>query len=100
MSLVPPNQGDKVMAQNLQIGDQVFISRNRLGLDPNSPSAFYKTTVREVVDRSVKVDLPGGELSEIIGTSAVHRNIGVLIFRIGDYQTELSLLDPLAKSVL
>ena len=88
------------MAQNLQVGEAVFVARSRLGLNLNSPSAFHQTTVRELVDRSIKVDVPGGEWSKQVASSAVHRNIGVLIFRIGDYQTELSLLDQLAKSVL
>jgi hypothetical protein len=89
------------MATNLAVGEHVYVPRTRMGLDSNAPSAFVSTTVRAVEGRSVRVDLPNGQgWSAPIATSAVHRNIGVLIFRIGDFATELSLLDPLAKSVL
>lgn len=88
------------MARDLAINDSVYVPRARIGLDQNHANAFYYTKVRQVVDRSVKVDLPEGGLSEKVATSVVHRNVGLLIFRIGDYQTETSLLDPLAKSIL
>ncbi len=88
------------MVQNLQVGETVYVPRARLGLDANSPNAFHRTTVREVVNRSVRVDMPDGNWSDAVASSVVHRNVGLLICRIGDFQTELALLDPLAKSLL
>jgi len=88
------------MAQNLQVNEIAYVPRSRLGLDENSPSAFHRTVVREIIDRSVRVELPDGTLSEPVASSVVHRNVGLLVFRIGDFQTELTLLDPLANSLL
>jgi hypothetical protein len=89
------------MARNLTVDEEVYVPRARLGIDVNAPSALYKTHVREVVARSVRVDLPNGAgWSRPIASSAVHRNVGVLVVRIGDFDTEFALLDPLAKSVL
>jgi len=88
------------MARNLQVGETVYVSRARLGLGANAPSAFLQAEVMDLQDRSVRVKLPDGTWSDGVATSAVHRNIGVLILRIGDFATETTLLDPLAKSVL
>ena len=44
--------------------------------------------------------LPDGNWSDWIGSSVIHRSLGILIIRIGDFKTETALLDPLRKSVL
>ena len=82
-----------------EIEDLVYVPRTRLGLDPNAPSPFYQTTVRERQNRSVRVDLPNGQLSDLISTKFLSDSFGVLILRIGDYR-EHELLDPLARSIL
>ena len=66
----------------------------------NQPHAIYRTEVHEVRKRSVRVALPQGVISDWIASSHVHRELAISIFIIGDFETELSLLDPLAKSVL
>jgi len=81
-----------------EIGDEVHVPRKVLSL-PDDVLPFYRTTVRDKQARSIRVDLPGGQLSPLIATSKVYRNFGVLIVRIGDYN-EFGLLDPLAKSIL
>jgi hypothetical protein len=91
------------MAKNLQPEEDVYVPWSRLpnfGAGDDHPSAFYKTKVVEVVDRSVRLQLPNGAISAPLGSSAIHRNIGILVVRIGDFGTEFILLDPLAKSVL
>jgi hypothetical protein len=91
------------MAKNLQRDEEVYVPWARLGSlggDDDHPSAFLKTKVVEVVKRSVKLQLPKGAISPPLASSAIHRNIGILIVRLGDFDTELTLLDPLAKSVL
>jgi hypothetical protein len=87
------------VAKNLHVDEFVYVPRSRVGLDANSQSAFYNGRVVEVKERSVKISLPTGVISEDIPTSAVHRNIKVLIIKIGDFDTEDTLLDPLQKSV-
>lgn len=83
----------------IEIGDTVYVPRSKLGLDEHGASPFYQTVVREREQRSVKVDVPGGELSELISTQKIWKNFGVLIIRIGDFDED-NLLDPLAKSIL
>lgn len=88
------------MATHLKAGDKVFVPRARLGLSVDTQSAFYPTKVQQVRDRSIKVDVPGGALSDWIGSSVAHTTIGICIVRVGDLATEPGLLDPLAKSIL
>jgi len=86
------------MARDLQIGENVWVPRSRVGLDQTSSSFFY-TEILETVDRSVIVGLPNGKV-KLVASSCVLRHLGVMIARIGDFRTEIDLLDPLAKSIL
>jgi hypothetical protein len=63
-------------------------------------TSFYRTEVTDIERRSVKVRLRGGAWSALIATSKVHRNVGVIIISVGDFATEATLIDPLAKSAL
>jgi hypothetical protein len=87
------------MAQGLKVGDMVYIPRARHGLSVDEPSAFYRAAVRDTADRSIEVDMPDGTTGWV-ASSAAHLNIGVFILRIGDFDTETTLLDPLTKSLL
>ena len=87
------------MARELRVGETVWVPRGRVGMDPgNYPVPFAQGTITEVVRRSVRVDLPGGVIV-LIAASAVHRDIGILSIKVGDFVSEATLLDPLAKSV-
>lgn len=79
--------------------DKAFVPVSKIKGMENYHSAFYETQVLEIADRKVKISLPGGG-DEWIASSLVQKNIGILVLEIGDLQTETSLLDPLAKSVL
>lgn len=81
------------------IGDNVYVPRSLLGLDQNDVSPFYRTIVRDRANRSVRVDLPDGGLSDLIATSRISENFGILIVRVGDFNEE-GLIDPLAKAIL
>lgn len=87
------------MAKSLKPNDKVYVPCARLELT-DRPFALYETEVVQVTDRSVVVSLPNGSNSAQIGASLVHKNLGIAIVRIGDFATELTLLDPLAKSML
>lgn len=88
------------MAGRFAVGDRVFVPSSKIpGLD-DLASVFWESTVAEVANKKIKVDLRHGETSDWIGTSLCHKNIGVLILTFGDLQSEATLLDPLAKSVL
>ena len=88
------------MAKNLKMGDTVYVPWSRLGLadgGDGKPYAISTATVAKVENRTVHLNIPGeGERS--VASSA--DEAGIAIIRIGDYQTETTLLDPLAKSVL
>jgi hypothetical protein len=88
------------MAKNLQVGEIVFVPLNRLGVDRVGVSAFLRTTVLAVDRRTVMVDLLDGGMTANVASSAVHRNVGVCIFAIGDIDSESTLIEPLRKSVL
>lgn len=82
------------------VGTRVFVPASALPEPASRPFALVEKSVTRVEGRSVVVSDPGGTETKI-GSSRVHpANLGLLIVRIGDLQTELTLLDPLASSVL
>lgn len=80
--------------------DKVFVPSSKFEALATHPTAFYETRVAEVVGKRMRVKLPKQVISDWIGSSLCHRNIGILICTIGDLETEHTLLDPLTKSVL
>jgi len=87
------------MARNLQIGETVYAPCSRVvGLE-SIGVALYRTRVTTIDGRKAKVSITGGAESDWIGTSILHREVGILVINIGDFETEHTLLDPLAKSV-
>jgi hypothetical protein len=87
------------MAANLKVGDLVLVPSRRVGRGDYA-WALLATKVVDVDKRSVVVDVPGVGRSPKIPTSKVHRELGVLIIVLGDFNSEIALLDPLAKSAL
>lgn len=88
------------MASNIQIGDEVYVCRSRLPTVNDQTKAFYKTQVVGRQDRSVSVRLPDGTNSSFVSTKFVHHRVGVAVLAFGDFASEGTLLDPLAKTVL
>lgn len=88
------------MARNLEIGDLVYVPRGKVGLEFDSYSSFYRTKVVDKQGNSVKVDLPYNNVSDWLSSQFVRKYIKVAIFAIGDMETELTLIDPLAKTIL
>lgn len=87
MSKFKPNQLVYVPSSLLPDGDREIF-------------AMVRKRVNSVSKRSIKVDLPGGIISGSIGSSKAHAKIGIAIIAIGDFETELSLITPLSKSIL
>lgn len=87
------------MAKNLNVNDYVYVPCS-LFEETSCSSALYNTTVLEVSGRSVRVELPDGQPSELVASSRVHLECGIWIITIGDLQTEYTLLSPLSKLVL
>ncbi len=86
------------MAKNLIVGESVCIPCSQFEED-ECGSALYRTTVQQVINKSVVVTSANGN-NITISSSLVHRNLGIWIVVIGDYETEDRLLKPLGKSVL
>jgi hypothetical protein len=87
------------MTNKIRVGDFVYVSRIRAGLDINSPSAFFRAKVENIENRSAKIMLPNGDISEFIPTSAMVKQLGILVVQIGDFDTEHDLLEPLKESL-
>ena len=87
------------MATNLQIGETVYVPCSRVEGLSSTGVALYRTQVNQVDGKKVKVAITGGGESGWIGASLLHRDVGILIINVGDFETEHTLLDPLAKSV-
>ena len=79
-------------------GDRVFVPNSLLGRD-SAVFALLEATVERVKKRSIWITPPGGE-STRVASALVHHAVQIAIYRIGDFQTELALLDPLLKSIL
>lgn len=82
------------------VEESVHIPSSKLGTADEYPFSMTLATVREISERSVKVDLRDGTLSDDIPLSVVRKKLGLLIIEIGDYKTEETLLAPLKKSIL
>ncbi len=88
------------MAHQINIGDRVYVPRSNIGLDQDGFSSFYHTTVVDRGHSKIKVDLPGGTTSEWISVSFAKKKIKALVIAMGDYKSELLLIDPLYKTIL
>lgn len=88
------------MARDLKVGDKVYLPCSKFKELDLYPAAFYTTKVVEIKNKSIRVNLPGQVISELIGISLAHQNLGLIIVSIGDFDTEETLINPLSKSVL
>ncbi len=88
------------MASNINIGDTVYVCRSRLEAVNDQTKAFYRSQVVSQEGRKRSVRLPDGEESDFVSTKFMHHRVGVAIIAFGDFDSESTLLDPLAKTVL
>lgn len=88
------------VARKLVVGESVYVPASRFEGMEDLSSVVWRTQVVDAEPAKVKIQLRDGTVSEWIGSSLCHRNIGILILTLGDLSTEDTLLDPLAKSVL
>lgn len=88
------------MTQKFNFGDTAYLPSSLLPDGESYPSSIYRTTITDTQDKSVKVRLRDGNNSEWLASSKLHVNIGIAIITIGDFFTEETLLNPLAKSIL
>lgn len=88
------------MASDFSVGDKVFVPSSRFPELADFPFAFYPTSVVEVENRSIRVNLPDQIVSKLIGAGLCHHNVAIMLIWVGDLNTESTLLDPLSKSIL
>lgn len=88
------------MAQKFNVGDRAYIPTSLLPNDDEYPHSLFQTSVVMTQGRSVQVTLRGGDASDWITSSKLHRSVGIAIISIGDFGSEEALLNPLARSVL
>ena len=92
------------MGSKFTIGSEVWVPTSRLTQAESNPRFGYPfalkcVEVRDVEDQSVIVDGRDGPVK--IAFRLAHPDpFGLLLIKIGDFTTEQTLLDPLAKSVL
>lgn len=86
------------MTTRFSVDDDIWVPATRVG--ERDGYALVQRKVRKVEERSVWVDQRVGPWIQI-GTRQVYSDdLGFLVIRIGDWSSEATLLDPLAKSVL
>lgn len=85
-----------------ELGEPVLVPASRLANPAQQPFALVERTVLGQSDRSVCVDDGAGLGGTVnIASRLVHpSSLGFLVLRVGDFGSEATLLDPLAKSVL
>lgn len=88
------------MPTNISVGDEVYVPVERIKCGESVPFALVKGTVTSRQNRTVRVDLPYGIGEVKVASSALHKDVGVCVIRVGDMKTEHTLLDPIGKSVL
>lgn len=78
------------------VGDRVSVPSARLGVD--APYAMLDREVRAVERRSILLDTLGGHEAWVASAHAT-KQVGVRLVRLGDIDTEETLLDPIAKGL-
>jgi len=87
------------MAHKYETGQRVYVPTALLPDGDSYSNSLYRTTITEVQDRSVKVEVKGGLISDWIASSKIHKNAGIAIISIGDFSTEETLLNPLSNCI-
>lgn len=87
------------MAGGFKAKQEAYVPVQRIDKKANAPFALVKGTITRIENRSAFIDLPFGLGNQKVATSVLHRDAGLLIVKIGDFATEDSLLNPLARSV-
>ena len=88
------------MYKKFKLEETCFVPTSLLPDGNSYPVSIYRTIIKETKNKSVKLQLRDGNISDWITTSKVSKHIGILIINIGDFSTEETLLNPLAKSIL
>jgi hypothetical protein len=81
-------------------GTRVYVPTAMLPNTSDYTHALIRVSVERNTARSIVVTPPGGSATKIASSRAHPANLGLLVIRVGDLQSESGVLDPLAHSVL
>lgn len=84
----------------MKVGDRIYVPATLLPDARQSPFALEHRKIIEVQGKRISVETRNGDPSPLLPKSRMLHACGIAIMRIGDFQTEQTLLDPLAKSLL
>jgi hypothetical protein len=82
------------------VGDQVLVPASRLANPDTQPYALMPRVVLGRDDRSIRVDDGAGGTVHVASRLAHPASLGFLVLRVGDFASEHTLLDPLARSIV
>ena len=84
-----------------KIGDRVYVPSSLL---PGGDRDIFAMRRCDVVaannNRSIQIRLPDNSNSQWFGSSKAHKNLGIALISIGDFDSEEGLINPLGKSIL
>ena len=69
------------------VNENVHVPSLKAGLGEDYPYSMTSGAICELSDRNVRVNLPTGEISQIIPLSLVRKKLGLLIVEVGDFET-------------
>lgn len=81
-----------------RIDDTILVPSTALDW-PDAPLAMVERRVLAQQDRKVKVDGKPGGSERWVASRRAHKDVHVLVLRLGDIDSESSLLDPIADSL-
>lgn len=88
------------MAKHIKIGDKVCVPVERVSPGHNCPFPVVTGSVVGRTGRTLTIDMPYGIGTVQVASSVVSEaNLSVSIVRLGDFSTEVTLLDPITKSI-
>jgi hypothetical protein len=87
------------MPKQISVGNDVFVPATRLETTVQPPYAVVRVRVAATDQRSATVESPYHNGGQIVAKTFLQENVGVLIIKIGDLETETTLLDPLAATL-
>lgn len=82
------------------VNDMAYVPASLLPGGDREIFAMVRRKINSVTNRTIRVDLPGGNVSGPIASSKAHTKLGVALISIGDFASEPGLILPLSKSAL
>ena len=85
---------------SFDLNEKIHVPSLKAGLTFDYPYSMTSGEICDLTDKYIKINLPNGEISEEIPISLARKKLGILIIQIGDFESELTLLEPLKKTII